>query len=345
MIKRNDIHDFIRGIVLATYFDNYNKTHKKDYEKIILGISNKFEGLLPSGRVGNSIGLALDLGYIDSAQLLKSHAGNLGIDLEKVVTTDNKNVNYDSQFYYSLLLMDKKNTDNKLLSFVGSGDQILDAIFPERKTANKNDITGSIFSGIDIKSCIEKITKEKISCYSKHFNVDPEVITKMLNEQSANNKAYLNSGKLCKAIRDENWEEFKKELRKKTNKRFAYYLPDGSRGNAFALALQLNYYNAAEYIYDHAEEFKIEVNQIQTIKNGETSVKSAQEVLNKSLESYDKYEDLASVKEVRLQFGDMIADEYQKNIEENDNALNRLMNKVNDKEQANNKGIAKKKTL
>ena len=89
----------------------------------------------------------------------------------------------------------------------------------------------------------------------------------------------------------------------------------------------------------------IEVNQIQTIKNGETSVKSVQEVLNKSLESYDKYEDLASVKEVRLQFGDMIADEYQKNIEENDNSLNRLMNKVHVNEQVIDKGIAKKKTL
>ena len=295
-VAKHKLLTFIKGLRLANNFELYEAYKNEEIGQLILVEASIYDnGILPSKRYGNAIALATELDFPETTKYLCEHKEETGLDDTDVVLNDGLFTSLIKEFLFVQVVKGVMTTDRK-----------------------------------DMDNQSKIILRSMINMIAGHDYKKAKKVKKMIYQQPCNMKAYLNSAQLYESMQNYSLcNDTEDILRYKLlNQKSNYcFLPSVRKGNALALALELNNYKVAEYIYDHSKEFGIDVDH--TIKSKKEECRwSAREELIYSLYTYDYEKEMNSIDFVSEKLGEKTANKYAKIEDDNKAALDRLINKL-----------------
>ena len=309
-----NLKSFIKGLDLANHCNTYETIQDEKTENLILLDAQIFgNGILPSKRYGNAVALATELNFTKAANFLCEHSDEADLDTTDIISDDGLFTSLIKEF---------------LFVQVANGVSSID----------KNDL--------DEQSKV--ILRSMVNMLAGHDEKKAKKIKKMIYNQNKNKTSFLFSTLIYEGMQaytlEDNEEYLREAITNPETGKVNCFLPSVRKGNALALALETNNYKAAEYIYDHAEEFGIDTDHV--IKsNKEDGRWSAHDELVYSLITYDYDEEEETIKFAMEHLGVETANLYSKLAEEKRATLDRLIDKLDvSKEELKQVGYEKAKT-
>ena len=276
-----------------TYFSLVSEDKARDLLRFAASLSD--EVVLPSGRRGNAIALALELHCYNAAADLMVYA-----DAEK--SEPNVTVVYDGcdswslaeEIIYSLLTKCEEPYESDAASFI---DTHLSNIISPRfgikldKEKSIDMLRKSLFDNERYED-----TAEVLAAFERYNDGEIDILRKLFT----NNGRYRNTDLL---------------------------LPSGRIGNALALAFEMNYYGVAEYIMDHAVEFGMLPSVVIKCDEPEGRWPTPDEFLY-SLLTFDEVDRRGTIDYIKDNFGQEEADKALIRLEAEKAAVERIAGKL-----------------
>ncbi len=283
----------VSGYKGKTYIKIYSEDKSKQLLHLLANMSE--EVILPSGRKGNAIALALELHCYKAAAELIKYAKELNLTTDVVVFNEGEdNWSLADQMLYSLLTKCDEPYESDAASFISNGlsEIILPGSSAKFKTKKSIDmLSKSLFD--NERYCD---TVQVLSAFELYNDGDLSILRKLLGDNS-----YYRSND--------------------------YLLPSGRLGNVLALAFETNNYRVAEYIMDHASEFDMLPSAIIMSETKEKSCETNEEFLY-SLLTFEEAKEKKSIEFMKHYYGEETGSKAGLALEEEKAAIERIASKL-----------------